>query len=674
MRGVRTLTALRGLGSRLAGPLLEFVALIGNAAAGADFSNLVFHASFDEGPRASTARGSGEPSVAVNIPSVLPDGKIGKAMPTESGVRLAYPAKGNVNPGSGSVLVWIKPRWQARSAGELAPGSRGIFDCGTADRDNSDVYLAYFPHIPGIAATFDAIGRQEMHGLSTPWSSEEWHHVAMTWDCTAGIRLYCDGAEVMHRTIVWRPKPISPYFSVGSGYRFANPISGLVDELLVYDRPLSHEEIVSHVRWSGGELPSIPYRKPYAGRIEQLTVDPDYLKTQQQTPLAPRPKIVYVEHSVIHYDKRWYCGHPRQGIFAYFGGGEIVVGHNHASCEYRTPNDVKHDLGGYHSRAVMLLQRSADGGKSWPRENEVIVYDEKMTTPQKRAFLYQENARREPYDMFRPESVFFFGRTYLPEDRDSVARCFSLRSPDKGRTWEKAPTIVRHPDGDLAWVHKDCHPVVRMPDGRTLLAAMSLSNPGGPGIYASEDQGLSWRFLSRVGWDRSGQGRFTYVGLLRMADGELQCYALHIASGSSTVEGCKNAICLFRSRDGGKTWTDPVPIVGEGRACWKGPAKSGHVHYRSPWPLLLKDGCILVLFARRWMPMGIGGVLSADRGRTWSEEFVVRDDAPSADLGYPVACQLEDGRIFTAYYYTMPDGNGFGGTRYIAGTRFGIQP
>jgi hypothetical protein len=644
-----------------------------NAAAGDESRNLLFHVSFDDGVRAVTARGAGEPGVAGNIPKPLPAGRIGKAVALEAGARLSYPTKGNVNPGSGSVLVWIKPRWQARPAGDLAQGSRGIFDCGTADRDNSDVYLAYFPHIPGIAATFDAAGKAEMHGNPTLWADDEWHHVAMTWDCTSGIRLYCDGAEVMRKTIAWRPRPISPYFSVGSGYRFANPISGLVDELLIYDRPLSREEILAHVRWTGGTLPSVPYRKPYDGPLEQLTFDPNYLKARQHMPLAPRPEIVDLKHSILHYDRRWYCGHPRQGILAYFGGVEIVVGHNHAPCEYRTPNDVKHDLGGYHSRAVLLLQRSTDGGKTWPREDEVVVYDETMTTPKKQAFLYQKNARRERYDMFRPESIFFFGRTYLPEDRDSVGRCFALRSPDKGRTWEKVPTIVRHPDDDRSWVLKDCHPVVPMPDGRTLLAVMSLANPGGAGIYASEDQGLSWQFVSRAGWDRSGQGRFTYAGLLRMPDSELQCYALHIANGSSTVEGCKNAICLFRSRDGGRTWSDPVPIVGQGRACWKNPAKTGHVHYRSPWPMLLSDGRILVLFARRWMPMGIGGAVSADAGRTWSEEFIIRDDALSPDLGYPVACQLDDGRIFTAYYYTMPDGNGFGGTRYIAGTHFRIR-
>ena len=68
--------------------------------------------------------------------------------------------------------------------------------------------------------------------------------------------------------------------------------------------------------------------------------------------------------------------------------------------------------------------------------------------------------------------------------------------------------------------------------------------------------------------------------------------------------------------------------------------------------------------------MGIGGVVSSDGGHTWSEEFVIRDDAISNDLGYPVGGQLEDGSLFFAYYYTLPDGNRFGGTRHIASSRF----
>jgi Neuraminidase (sialidase) len=230
-----------------------------------------------------------------------------------------------------------------------------------------------------------------------------------------------------------------------------------------------------------------------------------------------------------------------------------------------------------------------------------------------------------------------------------------------------------------------------MPDGKTLLAAISVqagdftkavaSAKGSVVIpyssvliYSSTDNGLTWQVLSSVVQGSEFGGRFTYAGLLLLPSGELHAYGLHIAitGAPQEVAGITNAICLFVSKDGGKTWSEPKPIVGKGGACWKNPGDKGNL-YRSPWAMQLDDGRIVVLFGRRRMPMGIGGVVSADGGKTWSEEFVVRDDGVSSDLGYIVGSQLKDGRIFAAYYYTRPDGNKFDGTRYIAGTTFKLR-
>jgi hypothetical protein len=157
-----------------------------------------------------------------------------------------------------------------------------------------------------------------------------------------------------------------------------------------------------------------------------------------------------------------------------------------------------------------------------------------------------------------------------------------------------------------------------------------------------------------------------------MPNGNLHLYCLHRHAKDESVEGMKNALCLCISKDKGRTWSEPVPIAGKGGGCWKEPGNQGNI-YRSPWPILLEDGRILVVFARRRMPGGIGGIVSADGGKTWSEEFVIRDDAKWWDLGYPVGCQLDDGRIFTAYYFNKDDGNKEGGTRYIAGSFFRLD-
>ena len=45
-------------------------------------------------------------------------------------------------------------------------------------------------------------------------------------------------------------------------------------------------------------------------------------------------------------------------------------------------------------------------------------------------------------------------------------------------------------------------------------------------------------------------------------------------------------------------------------------------------------------------------------------------DVDYSDIGYPQAVELEDGKIFTAYYYMVADGNNFGGSRFIGGSFF----
>lgn len=405
--------------------------------------------------------------------------------------------------------------------------------------------------------------------------------------------------------------------------------------------------------------------------------DPDFLKREQAAPLAPRPTISGVEHTVIHYNKNTYCGHPREVLFQYFGGGEILLGHYHAPCRYEVYEDVRHVC--YQARSVVFLQRSTDGGKTWPKENDSVAFEQTMPPDAKRAFLFPKDAAREAMDMFRPESALLFARTHFSPDHEGIPVCFSLRSADKGRTWERVPTVVANPRDERLGVIRHNTPVIRMPDGRTLLAPFqemeSVLSPKwehGPVVLASVDQGVSWQYLSRPVEDRSGRGHFIYPNLLLLPDGELQFYTLHLSGDDEEVKGLKNALAVAVSKDGGKTWTAPVPIAGKGGGCWKNSGAKGNV-YRSPYPIRLRDGRILLVFARRRMPGGIGGIVSADGGKTWSEEFVIRDDGAWWDLGYPVGCQLEDGRIFIAYYFNMQDGNKQGGTRYIAGTFFRLE-
>jgi hypothetical protein len=43
-------------------------------------------------------------------------------------------------------------------------------------------------------------------------------------------------------------------------------------------------------------------------------------------------------------------------------------------------------------------------------------------------------------------------------------------------------------------------------------------------------------------------------------------------------------------------------------------------------------------------------MLSRDDGKTWDVDYVLRDDAPDSDLGYPATVELKDGSLLTVYY------------------------
>jgi len=102
----------------------------------------------------------------------------------------------------------------------------------------------------------------------------------------------------------------------------------------------------------------------------EVTAAPDFARHQQQAPLAPRPILGHIEHTRLCSDGKRHCGHPRQGILACFGGGELVVGHNHAPCDYQFASDVVHGLGGY-----QLMATVTDGGlclRLQPCESSVL--------------------------------------------------------------------------------------------------------------------------------------------------------------------------------------------------------------------------------------------------------------------------------------------------------------
>lgn len=89
------------------------------------------------------------------------------------------------------------------------------------------------------------------------------------------------------------------------------------------------------------------------------------------------------------------------------------------------------------------------------------------------------------------------------------------------------------------------------------------------------------------------------------------------------------------SVDGGRTWTPARPLG----------------FYGSPPHLMRHSSGVLVLtYGYRQPAFGQRVAFSRDEGATWEHDWILRDDGPDWDLGYPSTVEFADGSLLSVYY------------------------
>ncbi len=277
------------------------------------------------------------------------------------------------------------------------------------------------------------------------------------------------------------------------------------------------------------------------------------------------------------------------------------------------PTDADAPTGG---RA--LICRSQDNGKTWSRPTTLI------DTP---------GDDRHPVIVELPDGsllcVFFvidnwYGYEAPPLGRNKNSRVATVRSTDRGKSWSE-PVYMPSP---FAYYDRMCGKPVVLPNGRIILPTYGkdawTDSPEQLGVYASDDLGESWSFLSRL---KSADGALDEPAITRAADGTL----VMIARPDGKI--------AF-SDDDGKTWSEPAEFG---------------VKMVAPCLMTLKDGTLVCLFG--WGATGgIQMMWSDNNGRTWT--------TPAADRGFPIdssvyvyaiGCEMPDGSIYIVYY--DPRGN-----------------
>jgi hypothetical protein len=211
---------------------------------------LLFHVSADHGFTADAAGGDPVPNFRSDV-SIVPDGKVGDAIRWEDDGVVSWNAPGNIYARRGTLSFF----WRARTPVGVAPFN--IFRVGFADHTSWDMV---FLRIDWNGHGFDAFVTDTnlarirvsfaMPQVPTP---DSWHHIAVAWDETVGIRLYVDGKEAARKDqkadldsgldqFGLAGRIIAPH-QVQSRYSYMRGSD--VDEIRVYDHMLDAADVAA---------------------------------------------------------------------------------------------------------------------------------------------------------------------------------------------------------------------------------------------------------------------------------------------------------------------------------------------------------------------------------------------------------------------------------------------
>jgi len=231
------------------------------------------------------------------------------------------------------------------------------------------------------------------------------------------------------------------------------------------------------------------------------------------------------------------------------------------------------------------------------------------------------------------------------EDRPGYFTGALFTSPDGWETVTEEPCEVHVPratggighaavKGPLFW-----RSMVEMPDG-ALLALMygwfegdESPVPGQPGSFRyrtfltrSTDRGKHWEHHATVAYDpKIGTEGYCEPVMRLLPNGELLC--LLRTGGNNRVFHQDNPLCVTRSADGGKTWTEPARTGFEGVA---------------PDLVVMADGTLACSAGRP----GAWVLLSTDNGQTWGEAISIDAERYS---GYTAITEVEQGVLLVGY-------------------------
>ena len=346
------------------------------------------------------------------------------------------------------------------------------------------------------------------------------------------------------------------------------------------------------------------------------------------TAFAQQPR--HIEHVFVAGGPDSFCGWPaNNGVWQW--DNEILVGFTEGEFIASESHNLK---GIQHSK----FARSLDGGDTW-----------KVFDPEN--FLDDDNIQWKPKGKTRLDTALSF------TDLGFVLRVFAsgyhgnddpdagfYYSYDRGATWKgphhfgglnALPEIrgkVLTPRTDYIATSDDhCFWFITVDEPLRRIACIETS-----------DGGLTFDFVS---WVTPATESYSAImpQTIKLSNGDYLLAFRRINKPKTPIE---SGIDFYISKDNCKTWNFLSTIV-------------EFVDNSNPPAIVeMADGRICCIYGDRDKEV-LAGKYSDDKGATWGDEFVIRDEYKSvdgwADMGYPRLVQRPDGKLVAMYYWASAE-------------------
>lgn len=357
------------------------------------------------------------------------------------------------------------------------------------------------------------------------------------------------------------------------------------------------------------------------------------------------------EHSIVYRDRFAYCAHPHIVVAA---NGDWLVVFNKAPRRDLILHPPEDPL----FQNVMI--RSQDQGASWSAPQVVPSYDYRGTEcagltvlRDGRVMLHQWRFAWYPLSLARTLSdqmalaypdQFMKGWLNSPEHETSPFRSLP---PEQLAPWARGPgkTFAHFSEDNGASFTRSIEiqtapfsggygmrSALQLPDGQIILPLSDVPHYRTVFIVTSRDGGESWSAPVPIAQQNGSE--FEEPAILRTSSGRI----ITVLRDNGT-----RRLHQVESLDNGASWSKPrqLPIDGY------------------PADLLdLGEHGLLLTYGWRLPDFGIRAVRSRDEGRNWetAHGIRIRGGLPGKNLGYPVTIDAGDGLLFSAYYGEDADG------------------